>query len=106
MNLHLPQHKPRREDAHAKELQDLRRRNKLLERQNRRLTKELSKVMHTQDAFTSEPGTEEEVEQAPKETKDCIKCGGITAEIDIAKADGTRKVFVVCKACKHRQVML
>jgi hypothetical protein len=104
MNQHLPQHKPRREDAHAKELTDLRSKNKLLERQNRRLTKELSKVMHTNDAFTSEPRTEDEVRQA--KNSDCCKCGGATANIDIAKADGTRKVFVVCRTCKHREVML
>ena len=88
--------KPKRDDAKAKELADLRRENHELRRTVKRLTKEISKrTAHEEESVDEEAG----VVEPPVVTVQAI-CGCGVEAISLTL---NGKLFMICPECKTRK---
>lgn len=101
------QHRSVEKDNSGKELSDLKRQVKLLERKNKRLMKELSKAVDVRHGFEAEEDEMPEAEAPSQPTKhaNCPKCTQGLRELHLDTPGGT-KHFVVCGDCGYRSVVL
>jgi len=88
--------KPKREDAKAKELADLRRENHELRRTVKRLYKEVGKRVASQDEAVEVDVLEEPA--IPMTHSAICECGVPPLEIAL-----NSKIFLVCPECKARK---
>lgn len=87
------QHRPKREEAKARELSTLKKENNILKRTIKRLEKEIGK------RITLEEETEQDCETGePSQRETCGECNSVAIRI-IALAD---KEFRICAECKAR----
>lgn len=89
---------PKREDARAKELADLKRENHELRRKVKRLKKELTKRVSGIETVDVE---EEEVECEASDGKEGVAfCGCFSQPTELTLAS---KTFLICPECKARK---
>ncbi len=82
-----------------KELADLKKQVRLLERKNHRLMKELAKAVDVRHGFEAEPDTEDA--EVPEKQAGCPSCGGGLKVLEFSTPGGD-KSFVVC-GCGYRK---
>ena len=97
-NNYAATHRPKREDAKAKELADLKRENFELKRAVKRLQKDIAKRSGMQEEL-AEQGFEVEVDvEVQVESKAC-PCGSVTP---LKQLTLNGKVYAICIDCKAR----
>ena len=100
---HSTQHRPDRDRARNKEIQDLRSENQQLKKQVRRLQKQLTKFEGMRADAEAEVEAEDALAEAEPLVEEvdpdaCVRCGST----DITLLKTPTKVLKCCKACKHR----
>lgn len=97
------QHRSVEKDNSGKEIAELRKQNKILERKNKRLLKELSKAVDVRHGFEAD---EPEPAEEPKADTDvgCPRCDNPLQELHLSTMTG-QKHFLVCKTCAYRAVV-
>lgn len=90
-------HRPKREEAKAKELADLKRENFSLRRTVKRLEKEVRKRADIEEE-KAEEGLQDSMEVEVKLETECPECkGGAVRRLTLAA-----KEFLICPECKWR----
>ena len=105
MQFRQTQHRSVEKDNSGKELAELRKQNKILERKNKRLMKELGKAVEIRHGFESDDEPEpEQQSQATSKAVGCPRCEGSLHELSLSTLTGSKN-FLVCKTCAYRTVV-
>lgn len=95
-------HRPPRENAHAKELAEIKQENQQLKREVSRLRKELDKKPVTEPEEPESMGAAQEEQHKPPATI-CAGCGSKAPPNVITTPSG--KVVSICVQCKKRKII-
>lgn len=103
MQFRQTQHRSVEKDNSGKELAELRKQNKILERKNKRLMKELGKAVEIRHGFEADE-VEEEPAKVESRSVSCPRCDNSLHELSLSTMTGSKN-FLVCKTCAYRTVV-